>query len=926
MAHLSLSLFGPFQVALDGQPVTDFHSDKVRALLAYLAVESQFPHRRESLAGLLWPDWPESSARKNLTNTLYELRQTVGDREAYPPFLRVTRDEVQFNVASDHTLDVSRLATRLEQGREGGDAGVEALEKGLSLYRGPFLDGFSLADSPPFEEWVTLQRERFHRRAIDALEDLAAAHEQRGAFEPGIQAARRAVALDPLRERAHRQLMRLLALNGQRGAAMAQYDACCRALAEELAVEPEEETRALYERIRGEELTGPAEEQKEPARVPRKVGPCPYRGLSSFREADAPFFHGREAFTDRLVEAVHAQPLVAVVVGASGSGKSSVVHAGLLPRLSQEGAWQIVDFRPSGEPFRALSAALLPALEPGLAETDRLIQSGKLAQALEGEEVPLLDVVERILAQADGKSRLLLLADQFEELYTLCPQVETRRRFVDLLLAAAKAAEGRRPSPLVLLLTVRADFMAQALAHRPFVDALQEGSLLLGPMNREELRAAIEKPAEAQGARIETGLVERLLDDVGEEPGKLPLLEFALTLLWERLAEGWLTHAVYEAIGRVEGALARYAEEVYAELEEEERNRARRVFVQLVQPGEGTEDTRRVATRAELGEENWPLVQHLADRRLVVTSTDPTAGRETVEVVHEALIQRWERLRGWMDEDRAFRTWQERLRVALRSWEESQGDEGALLRGTPLSEAQVWLGRRGGELSPAERGYIQTSVVRWERRRRRSMLALASGLVVALLLVLLAGLQWRRAEEKEQEALRQASIGLASQAVSELEGASPERAVLLALEALQEYPYAGQAESALAQAVYAFKPYRILTNTEVRLRHAIWSPDGGRIAISGYEGIIKIYDSDNGSELLKFSERDLSDVVGLAWSLAGDRLVTASQALAVARVWDPETGALLLIFEGHDGAVNHVVLSRDGALALTAGEDGTARV
>jgi hypothetical protein len=174
-------------------------------------------------------------------------------------------------------------------------------------------------------------------------------------------------------------------------------------------------------------------------------------------------------------------------------------------------------------------------------------------------------------------------------------------------------------------------------------------------MNREELQAAVEKPAELQGAAFETGLVQRILDDVGHEPGNLPLLEFALTLLWERLEGGWMTHAAYEEIGRVEGALARYAEEVWAELDENEREGAHSLFIQLVQPGEGTEDTRRVAKRSDLAERHWSLIHHLADRRLVVTGLDQT-GDETVEVIHEALIRSWGRLRAWMKEDRAFRT------------------------------------------------------------------------------------------------------------------------------------------------------------------------------------------------------------------------------------------------------------------------------
>ncbi len=356
------------------------------------------------------------------------------------------------------------------------------------------------------------------------------------------------------------------------------------------------------------------------------VGSCPYRGLSAFREADAPFFHGRETFTTRLVEVMHAQPPVAVIVGSSGSGKSSAVYAGLLPRLRAEGSWLIAEMRPGGQPFDALAAVLLPLLEPGLSETDRLIESRKLAGALREAAVPLVDVVARALSKAGDTSRMLLLVDQFEELYTLCPEVETRRRFLDTLLAAVEETCKLRPSPFVLLVTMRADFMGQALSYRPFADLLQGASLMMGPMTRDELRAAIVKPAEKQGAALEPGLVERLLDDVGEEPGNLPLLEFALTLLWERLDAGWMTHAAYDEIGRVEGALARYAEEVYQDLAEEEREGARWVFEQLVQPGEGTEDTRRVATRAEIGEERWALVQHLADRRLVVTGRDATAG------------------------------------------------------------------------------------------------------------------------------------------------------------------------------------------------------------------------------------------------------------------------------------------------------------
>jgi len=235
------------------------------------------------------------------------------------------------------------------------------------------------------------------------------------------------------------------------------------------------------------------------------------------------------------VEAVQQQPLVCLV-GSSGSGKSSAVFAGLLPHLRGSDDWLIAALRPGAQPFHALANALLGTLSPKLGATDRLLETRKLADALAGGDLALSDLVAQALAQKPSARHLLLVVDQFEELYTLCPEPELWRCFVDALLAALNSGGRARARRLVLLLTMRADFMGQALAYRPLADALQGADLLLGPMNRDELHAAIERPAEVQGAALEAGLVERILDDVGEEPGTLPLLEFALTLLWDGTA------------------------------------------------------------------------------------------------------------------------------------------------------------------------------------------------------------------------------------------------------------------------------------------------------------------------------------------------------------------------------------------------------
>ncbi|MCB0207359.1 MAG: hypothetical protein KDH89_21260, partial [Anaerolineae bacterium] len=469
-----------------------------------------------------------------------------------------------------------------------------------------------------------------------------------------------------------------------------------------------------------------------------------------------------------------------------------------------------------------------------------------------------------------------------------------------------------------------------------------------------------EKPAELRGAAFETGLVARILDDVGEEPGNLPLLEFALSLLWERMDQGWMTHAAYDAIGRVDGALARYAEEVFAALPAGQQAAAQRIFIQLVQPGEGTEDTRRVASRSELGDPNWPLVQHLADKRLIVTGQDDSS-HETVEVVHEALIRSWQRLRGWIGADRAFRVWQEGLRAAMRQWQANNHDEGALLRGAPLITAETWLAERGAELSPAERNFIETSVTfraseqaRRERRRRLIVGGLAGGLAISLILLAVAlwqssragqsaataeaeslsrataqaiaeieartrataqaaaedearsrataqaqtELQRLRAEAEVQarataqaeaetakvDALTQASI-LASQSIQELQGGFPERAPLLALEALENYPYTAQAERALGQAVF-FNHLRHVLSHEGGVNTAFWSPDGTRI-VTATDKVARIWDARTGDELFTLHPEE-SRMWGAGWSPDGERVWVVEDLTT--SVWEASTG------------------------------------
>lgn len=271
MAYLSMALLGPFEVAVDGNPVTWFQSDKARALLAYLAVEAAVPHGRHALAGLLWPDVPDSRALHSLSQALCNLRTLLRDHDALPPCLDVAPHTIQFNSAADHWLDVAEFGRLVHwesgklvyRSRNVGGSGatptnlpmhqsthLPSLQQAVSLYRGPFLDDLALGDAGAFEEWVLIHRERLHRLLMAALCRLAEGHEALGELDQALGCARRQVELEPWHEEGHMQVMRLLARSGRRSEALAQYHLCRRLLASELGVEPAAAITRLYEQIR----------------------------------------------------------------------------------------------------------------------------------------------------------------------------------------------------------------------------------------------------------------------------------------------------------------------------------------------------------------------------------------------------------------------------------------------------------------------------------------------------------------------------------------------------------------------------------------------------------------------------------------------------------------------------------------------------
>lgn len=442
---------------------------------------------------------------------------------------------------------------------------------------------------------------------------------------------------------------------------------------------------------------------------------CPYRGLRFFREEDAAFFFGRDAFIERLVGAVDQHALVAVV-GASGSGKSSVVRAGLAPRLRSKDSkkvWDITTMVPGDRPLQSLAAALVPLLEPEMTEVDRLREIGKLAESLANKEITLRDVVSRALIKQPGTDRLMLVVDQWEELYTLTRDSHARQRFLEEVI------DGTAAGGLSVVLTLRGDFFDQVINYRPLSDRLQDAVVNISRMTREELKQVIESPAEKVGLKFETGLVKGILDTVHGQPGSLPLLEFVLMELWKEQQDGLLTHAAYEQLGEIQGAIAAHAEATFTGLSQTERETAQRVFLQLVRPGVAVnsaepdveaEPTRRRTSFTELASDSLPVVRKLADAHLIVTGRNEATGEEIIDLVHEALIRAWQRLSKWIADDRTFLIWRERLRALMSISAASKYEKSTLLRGSLLTEAKEWSQKRKTDLSTSEQQFIRTSM------------------------------------------------------------------------------------------------------------------------------------------------------------------------------------------------------------------------
>ena len=499
----------------------------------------------------------------------------------------------------------------------------------------------------------------------------------------------------------------------------------------------------------------------------------PYKGLRPFGEADARDFHGRADLVDELTAMAGAARFIAVV-GPSGSGKSSLVHAGVVPRLRASGC-RVVTMVPAAAPLGQLRTALL---------------------AVATRPVPYGDVTEMagLVADDDGGD-LVLVVDQFEEAWTLAEPGE-REQFLDGLAAVAAGQSGVR-----VVVTIRADFFDRPLAHPALGPLVSAHTFSVTPMTSAELLDAIQLPALALGVTFEAGLDTQLVAEVVSQPASLPLLQFALAELYDQRTGSTVTAASYGKMGGVAGAIAARAEQVYGELDREQRQATRRLFARLVTPGDEAADTRRRARRSELPDAVLEVVDQLGAHRLLTFDHDPVTREPTVEVAHESLLRSWPRLQRWIDDDRDWLRQLGHLSGAAVSWDERGRETADLYAGTRLASATEALDARGDSLSPLEHEFVTVSAdhaaatERHDRlarhRLQRLLLVTAVLLVLALIGAALAFTQTHSADRQRaaaDEARSSAQVEALANRSTALRGTQRDVAALLAVEAHRLQP------------------------------------------------------------------------------------------------------------------------------------------
>ncbi|GAB1544186.1 caspase family protein [Scytonema sp. NUACC21] len=682
------------------------------------------------------------------------------------------------------------------------------------------------------------------------------------------------------------------------------------------------------------------------------LGVCPYMGLTAFSEEDSQYFYGRETLIQQLLHQL-ANSSFLTVVGASGSGKSSVVQAGLIPNLRlgkqipNSDGWWIGTLRPGSRPLETLALCM----GQGLSSSSPSLLEGILYQGVESFVYWM---------RSKSEPMVVLVIDQFEELFTLAPALD-REKFLELVLGAVQYASDR----FKLIVTLRADFISPCLEIPELAKVLQESSVLVpSGLSLDDYRHVIVNPAQQVGLKVEPELVEVLLRELDNSSGDLPLLEFVLEQLWQHRVKGELTLQVYQKqLGGIQGALQRSCQAVYESLDAQAQECAKWIFLSLTQLGEGTEDTRRRIHKSELMVKKYPkeLVERtlkvLTDAKLVVVNLAENAvpggargegdkekftpssplfpsNTVTVEVAHEILIRHWSTLRWWLEENRERLRKQRQIEHASQLWLQSDRQFDFLLQGVRLAEAEDIYIKYTNELSADVQRFIEACLLQrkqqqlQEKRRlrqaQRAVVALSVLGVAACTLGSLAYLQRREAQLREIEALNSSSeANLLSHQHLEAALASVKAAKQLKSTLGVPTDVVVNTMSLLAQ---------VLADTQERNRfedHKAWvasidfSSDGRTIASGSADRTIKLWKQDG---LLLRTIPGHSDLIySVRFAPDGTAIASASADKTI-KLWSVKNGQLLKTIEGHQQTVNGIGFSPDGTEIASASADKTIKL
>jgi WD40 repeat protein/DNA-binding SARP family transcriptional activator len=911
-----------------------------RVAFAVLVLERHRPVSLEELASSLWGEQRPATWQPALRGVISRVRSfTVASGLGRGDTLRSDAGAYHLHPLADVEVDLEVAAAQVtsadEALRRGAaeEAIADAAEARGVLAR-PLLSGAQ-------SDWLESRRRELTLLLLRALELLARGRLELGQVTESLVAAEAALELDPYRESTYRTMMAAHEQAGNPAEGLVTYERCRRLLADELGVDPSSATRALQLELLGRtECRGAGTPTllARPASTFVRPEPdtAPYVGLRTFHETDADRFFGRDGDVARLLDRLDRSRFLAVL-GPSGSGKSSLVRAGLLPAL-RAGAlpgsdtWDVRVLRPGHHPTATLRA---------------------------------------VMELTSGADRRLLVVDQLEEVFVLASDAE-RRSFVEVLTTLASSPA----SNVTVVTTLRADLYPRLAEHPRLADLASAHHHLVTPLDEVGLAEAIEGPARGAGLALEPSLTQTIIRDVARRPGALPLLQQALLGLWRRRGGYTLTLEGYREAGGVDAALSRWAESIWAGLGAGERQTARRVLLRLTRPGQGSEDSRLVVPVEQLVTDHEDdarvarVVEQLTAAR-VLASTTTHDGCPQVELSHEALLRAWPRLRGWIDEDRTGLAIHRRLTDATLEWERRGQDPALLYRGVLLAEASAWAARDRTAPNPREQAFLRASQAsaraaenRRVRRLRLTAAALLVGVVVTGGLAAVATHQADRSAAQERIATARE---LASAAVANL-GVDAERSLLLALEAVRhtmdvDRSVVRDAEEALHRALMAHRTIDRLPRSGRALalapdeawvavagedgRVVLWgadgsvrgelevadeplmavavSPEGRRLATADRGGGVLVRAIDGTGPVVRLSS-GTARVTGLAFAPDGRRLA-ASRTDGVVTVWDLEDAAAtprhLL---GHEYGVNDVAFTPDGRRLVSAGDDRTARI